>query len=64
MASTELCEWDPARERPALDDPRQGCLNEATVCVGRDGLWHLCESCADLPYFKRYKRREALRKAP
>lgn len=47
------CEWNPATGTAAnMDDPTHGV---ATVSVG-DGKWHLCESCAALPQFKRYKK--------
>ncbi len=48
-----LCEWDPERSVPAEHIPGQrnsykGCLNAATLTVGANGQWHLCESCASL----------------
>jgi hypothetical protein len=70
-----LCEYDPVRGRPAKMIPvgRQsngelsctstGCPNEATVSVGANGQWHLCESCAALPYSKRFRKRMPLREA-
>lgn len=63
--TVELCEWDPERDEPALQSPggaRFGCRRPATVSVGADGRWHLCDSCAALPEFKRYRKRERLRK--
>ena len=53
----EICEWAPAPNRAADGgiDPH-ACRNPATVCVGADGRWHLCETCAALPWFKRLKK--------
>lgn len=63
----ELCFWDPARNRPAQGIPDKsepsgyraytGCPNEATICAGSREVWHLCEGCAGLPKFKRFKKR-------
>lgn len=46
------CEWDRDANEPALVGEK-GCANEA---VYRVGDYHLCEACADLPRFKRYKK--------
>jgi hypothetical protein len=59
----ERCEWDPERDRPAQTlppDVELGCRNEATVSVGGDGAWHLCDFCAAMPRFARYKSRRLL----
>lgn len=53
------CEWDPARDAPALGDGT-GCPNEATISVGAAGEWHLCERCASLPRFGRFRVRRQL----
>ena len=57
------CEWNPTEKRPAFEgDPSHG---EAKLAVGVDGKWHLCESCAALPEFARYrKRRPLFRRTP
>lgn len=49
------CEWHPAEDRPALrtDAPH----GEATISVGSKPNWHLCADCAELPAFKRKRRR-------
>ena len=53
------CEWDPANNRPAGGDDQ--CPNTATLGVGTGrNNWHLCESCAVLPRFKRLRRRDPL----
>jgi hypothetical protein len=58
----EACEWDPVHDRPAAhvvaDDPTQHA--EAVWSVGVRPSWHLCESCAALPRFKRFRRRSRL----
>ena len=52
------CEWNPTEKRAAFnDDPAHG---EAVWSVGVDGKWHLCESCAALPEFARYRNRQRL----
>jgi hypothetical protein len=57
------CEWNPTENRPAFeDDPSHG---EARLAVGVDGKWHLCEACAQLDRFARYRvRRPLWRRAP
>jgi hypothetical protein len=57
-----ICEWNPAKNKPArylkgYTGPTDGCQNEATVCVGSNGQWHLCSECAKLPKFKRFKKK-------
>jgi hypothetical protein len=56
---TELCQWDPANNRPAQGVPDRksptgykpetytGCPNPATIVAGSrcSNTWHLCESC-------------------
>jgi hypothetical protein len=62
MNDVERCEWNPvldmAAESPHLDGD---CENEATLSVGSGrGFhqnWHLCESCAKRPRFRRYRVR-------
>ena len=54
------CEWDPETKDAAYTGA--GCTNEATVCVGAQGNWHLCDECAALPEFKRFRKRTPLTK--
>lgn len=66
------CEWDPERGQPAAvvvvpvvptdwdRRERQGCTNRAMLSVGANGEWHLCDTCAALPDFKRFRRRVPL----
>lgn len=49
------CEWNPTHKRAAYLG--ESCRKEATVSLGASGQWHLCEDCARLPEFKRYKVR-------
>ena len=59
----ERCEWNPVLKQAAFDPPLPtDCPNEATVSVGERKNWHLCESCAALPEFRRFRRRRNLRK--
>lgn len=53
-AMIEYCEWNPTANRAAFEGENHAA---ATVCVGADGRWHLCEQCAALPQFKRLKKR-------
>ena len=55
------CEWDPAENRPAQSVDASHA--EAAVFVGSRGEWHLCESCAALPRFAKYRKRVALKRA-
>jgi hypothetical protein len=52
----EHCDWDPERDaRAVVDGP--GCKREATVSLGNNPNWHLCEECSRLPRFKRFRKR-------
>jgi len=55
QVEAEACEWDPDTGEAAVVGG--GCKNPATVVLGAVGEWHLCESCAALPVFKRFKVR-------
>ena len=62
--SDDLCEWDPRRNAPAQGIPvpggyegYTGCKARATMFVGANGAWRLCDGCAALPRFKRYRKR-------
>lgn len=48
------CEWNPEENRAAFENE---CHDHATVIVGADGDWRLCEKCAALPEFKRFRKR-------
>lgn len=53
------CEYNPRQGRAKYEG--EPCHNEATVSVGADGKWHLCESCAALPDFKRFRSRRPIK---
>jgi len=63
------CEWNPEANESACAtydsnnyvENHYGCQNEATIMVGANGQWHLCESCAKLPKFKRFRVRKPLK---
>lgn len=63
-----FCEWDPKRDQLAAYLETYdfsvkrivrywGCQNKATLIVGYNGKYRLCESCSKLPYFKKYRKR-------
>lgn len=55
--SLDVCEWNPDRDRAAQlsGDAFHGW---AVWSVETPEItWHLCESCAGLPRFKRFRRR-------
>jgi hypothetical protein len=54
------CEWDPATDRPAPVGIE--CHARAELIVGAKGEWRLCRSCADLPHFKKYRKRVEVRR--
>lgn len=54
---TRRCEWNPTENRETYNSDKNGCPNNATICLGRLGDWYLCESCAILPGFNVYKSR-------
>ena len=58
----ERCEWNPRLSKPALNPPRpDDCPNEARVSLGTGAEnIHLCETCAVLPKFARFRRRVPL----
>lgn len=61
---TERCEYNPIMLTLSHDPPAEGdCPNDATLCVGAYGEWHLCDSCAKLEEFKRFKSRAPLKTA-
>lgn len=59
----EMCEWDPVHNKPAEGKKKNGvwvifhgCCNPATFVIGANGKWHLCEWCAALPAFKKFRK--------
>lgn len=60
----ERCEFNPVANNASYGGAMEGdCENEATVCLGTNPSWHVCDSCAALPRFSRYRRRVPLRRA-
>lgn len=53
--AVERCEYDP--ETGDAAEEGAGCDRPAVVVVGAMGQWHLCEQCAALPAFRRYRSR-------
>lgn len=54
------CEWNPVEKRPVFNtDPAHGL---ATWSVGTTVNWRLCDQCAALPEFARYRRRHRLQR--
>ena len=62
------CEWNPTQSIPASSIPvvengkrvwrnYRGCPNDATLIVGAEGQWRLCQACSELPEFRRFKVR-------
>ena len=62
---SELCEFNPKITKASYGGHVDGdCTNEATVCLGSRPSWHLCDSCAALPFFSRFRTRAPLRHPP
>jgi hypothetical protein len=53
------CEWNPVEGQPAYDNEVHA---RAAVIVGANGKWRLCESCAALPEFAKYRKRKKIEK--
>lgn len=56
-ADGDGCEWNPETNRPAEFGDRHFNDAHATVIVGGQINYRLCDSCAALPNFKRMKKR-------
>ena len=61
MIPPDNCEWNPSENRAAYDIDDHYLNTPARVIVGADGQWRLCESCAALPRFKRFRKRVPIR---
>ncbi len=53
------CEWNPEAGRAVYCSETHG---PATTIVGAKGKWRLCDSCAALPHFKRFRSRRPVRR--
>ena len=59
--SADKCEWNPTLSCAASEPERfTDCQNDAVISLGQTGAWHLCESCAALPRFARYRKRSRI----
>lgn len=59
------CEWDPSTNKPATVGSAHSVTTPATLIVGAQGNWRLCEECAALPRFRRYRvRKTIVKKGP
>ncbi len=62
---SDHCEWNPDSNCAAWATDAHHRATLATVSVGRGvGNFHVCDSCASLPRFARFKRRPLPRPAP
>jgi hypothetical protein len=52
------CEYDPDLRQAKVSDKYHRV--PATVIVGADGQWRLCDACAALPVFRRFKNRQPI----
>ncbi len=50
----DWCEYNPREKRPAFIEEQHA---PAVWIVGGNGQWRLCEECAQLPEFKRLRKR-------
>src|SRR5690606_7511979 len=55
------CEWNPEKNVPAMIDDEFHAVAE--LSLGSNGQWHVCRHCAQLPRFKRFRRRIWLARA-
>lgn len=58
------CEWDPERNDLAFGTDHHHQTSPATMIVGANGQFRLCDSCAALPRFKRFRVRKPVRRQP
>lgn len=63
-----ICEWDPVTDSPAMVNRNKytGCGGNASLAVGtaHGNNYHVCESCANLKRFARFKKRPLNGKNP
>jgi hypothetical protein len=54
-----ICEWNPAENQEAYttDKPHANAIWQ----IGTNTTWHLCDQCARLPRFRKYKKRDLLK---
>lgn len=56
-ASVDPCEYNPEEKRAAYEHEVHA---SAVWIIGANGQWRLCDSCAALPEFKRFKKRKRI----
>ncbi len=54
---SDRCEWNPTMKRGTWDGDDRHDDDDAVWSVGKSPSWHLCDNCARLPEFKRYRVR-------
>lgn len=60
-AGNDGCEWDPTRQRAALEFDTHFNEHQATVMLGAGKrMFRLCESCSRLPRFARLRKRRPI----
>ena len=57
------CEWNPDEGSPSWSSDEHYRYVQATVIVGANGRWRLCDSCSRLPRFRRFRIRKPIKKA-
>lgn len=59
--STEYCFWNPQEDRPAYVGEDHAAV---TVILGAKNVWFLCSECAELPRFRRLRKRRPFGENP
>lgn len=55
---SDPCDWNPSKERGLWIEEEPHFVAE--VMVGAGGKFRLCQKCAALPRFKKYRKREPI----
>ena len=63
-AGNDGCFWCPEEDRPAYDTDVHYQTVPAAVIVGANVTWRLCEECAKLPRFRRFRSRRKIERKP
>lgn len=54
------CEWDQMTCSAANDDSHHSMYTPAEWLLGANGAWRLCDGCATLPQFARFRVRKKI----
>jgi hypothetical protein len=54
------CEYNPVRAEAAIDGDEHNSTVPAAWIVGHNGTWRLCEACAALPIFAKFRSRKRI----